>query len=96
MAEYGRKSGAGERTRILSDDEAVYALDLLSKRVTATEVAECLDVHRGVIDRLIAGSLPHIPRPPGIEPIGNRWLRGEDHPEKRYQDTDDENSTPEE
>ncbi len=90
MAAYGRKSGAGDRTRILTDEEAVHALDLLSRRVTAAEVAESLEVHRGVIDRLIAGSLPHVPRPPGIEPIGNRWLRGDDHPEKRFHDTDDE------
>ncbi len=89
MAEYGRKSGAGERSRILSDDEATRALDLLSKTVTAAEVAEYLDVHRGVIDRLIAGSLSHIPRPSGIEPIGNRWLRGDDHPERRFTEKED-------
>jgi len=90
MVEYGRKSGAGERVRILTDEEAARALDMLAGGVTAIEVAESLDVLRGVIDRLIAGSLPHLPRPQGIGPIGNRRLRGEDHPEKRFHNTDDE------
>ncbi len=86
MSEYGRKSGSGERSRHLSDDAAARALGLLSEGVTSQEVAENLGVHRGVIDRLIAGSLPHVPRPPGIEPIGNRWLRGDDHPMKKFDD----------
>ena len=83
MAEYGRRSRSGERSRILTDDEVREALGILATGATAVEVAEHLEVHRGVIDRLIAGSYPHVPRPEGIIPIGERRLRGENHPCKR-------------
>jgi hypothetical protein len=89
MREYALKNRSRERSRILTDAEAVEALRMLSESVTCAEVSEYLGVHRGVIDRLIAGSLPHVPRPGGIKPIGTRRLRGDDHPERRFTDDDD-------
>ena len=86
MHEYGRRSRAGERTRILTDEDAARALDMLAGGVIAAEVSEVFEVHRGVIDRLIAGSYPHLPRPPGIKPIGTRRLRGDDHPMRKFED----------
>jgi hypothetical protein len=89
MREYGRRSGSGERSRVLSDEEAAWALDRLAAGLITDEVAELLDVHRAVIDRLIAGSYPHIPRPDGIKPIGERRLRGDDHPARRFEDDEE-------
>jgi predicted DNA-binding transcriptional regulator AlpA len=86
MREYGRRNGAGERSRILTDDEATEALRLLAAGVIVAEVAELMGVHRSVVDRLVAGSYPHLPRPPGIKPIGGRRLRGDDHPARRFDD----------
>jgi hypothetical protein len=83
MAEYGSRSGAGERSRILTDEEASEAIQMIAGGVPAVEIAEYLDVHRGVIDRLIAGSYPHLPRPEGITPIGDRRLRGNDYQMKQ-------------
>ena len=84
MHEYGSRNSSGERSRILTDEEASEAIQMLAGGVPAVEIAEYLDVHRGVIDRLIAGSYPHLPRPDGITPIGDRRLRGDDHPTKRF------------
>jgi hypothetical protein len=80
MAEYGRMSRSGKQSRILTDAQATEALEMLATGVTTEDVAEAVDVNRGVIDRLIAGSYPHLPRPDGITPIGQRRLRGAAHP----------------